>query len=56
MIKADSTICDACGMRYTFTHYKDRCPVCCPKPEHEVDDYDYDQSLNDDDLTPESDL
>ena len=26
----DTTTCDACGEHYTFTSYKDRCPVCCP--------------------------
>jgi hypothetical protein len=25
----DTTTCDACGTRYAFTNYKDRCPVCC---------------------------
>jgi rubrerythrin len=41
--------CDACGMRFEFTSHKDRCPVCCPKDEPEEDDYDYDQSVDDDD-------
>jgi hypothetical protein len=27
---SDTTTCDACGTRYVFTSYKDRCPVCCP--------------------------
>jgi hypothetical protein len=31
----DTTTCDACGMRYEFTSYKDRCPVCCPDQAHE---------------------
>ena len=38
----DTTTCDACGMRYTFTSYKDRCPVCCPdqkRGDDESDDY-----------------
>jgi len=30
MNKADTTTCDACGARYVFNNYKDRCPVCCP--------------------------
>ena len=40
MTKADTTTCDACGKRYAFTSYKDRCPVCCPVDEDEPDDYD----------------
>ena len=37
----DTTTCDACGTRYTFTSCKDRCPVCCPKEvqDDESDDY-----------------
>jgi hypothetical protein len=55
MIEANYAICPACGRHYTYTNARtDRCPVCCPKPEPEVDDYNYDQSVNDDDLTPES--
>ena len=33
----DTTTCDACGMRYAFTSYKDRCPVCCPDQAHDGD-------------------
>ena len=33
-----TTTCDACGTRYAFTSYKDRCPVCCPEDD-ESDDY-----------------
>jgi hypothetical protein len=57
MIEDNYAICPVCGKHYTYTNARtDRCPVCCPKPEPEVDDYDYDQSVNDDDLAPESDL
>ena len=44
MTKADTTTCDACGMRYAFTNYKDRCPVCCPDQvkEDESDGYEPD--------------
>ena len=35
-----TTTCDACGREYEFTSHKDRCPVCCPKPEPEPDAYD----------------
>ena len=38
-----TTTCDACGRRYEFTSHKDRCPVCCPVDEPEIDDYDYNQ-------------
>jgi len=34
--------CDACGREYESTNYKDRCPVCCPKPEKEPDAYELD--------------
>ena len=37
MTKADTTTCDACGTRYAFTSYKDRCPVCCPKSDKSYD-------------------
>jgi hypothetical protein len=37
MTKADTTTCDACGTRYAFTSYKDRCPVCCPDQAREDD-------------------
>lgn len=30
MIKRDSTKCDACGIYYEISNYRDRCPVCCP--------------------------
>jgi len=33
-----TTTCDACGTRYAFTSYKDRCPVCCPEND-EADNY-----------------
>jgi hypothetical protein len=42
MIKPDTTTCDACGREYEFTSHKDRCPVCCPKPEPEPDPYELD--------------
>jgi hypothetical protein len=42
MIKPDTTTCDACGREYEFTNHKDRCPVCCPKPEPEPDAYELD--------------
>ena len=38
----DTTTCDACGKRYVFTNYKDRCPVCCPdqaRKDNVSDDY-----------------
>ncbi|NOR41418.1 MAG: hypothetical protein GQ537_09425 [Gammaproteobacteria bacterium] len=37
MLKAATTTCDACGMRYAFTNHKDRCPVCCPDQAREDD-------------------
>ena len=37
MTKAATTTCDACGTRYVFTNYKDRCPVCCPDQAHKDD-------------------
>ena len=42
MTQADTTTCDACGKRYTFTSYKDRCPICCPKQDDKTDDYELD--------------
>jgi len=39
MIKPDTATCDVCGREYEFTSSKDRCPVCCPKPESEPDAY-----------------
>ena len=50
-----TTTCDACGRRYEFTNYKDRCPVCCPKDADESDDYELDDWGSGDDLAPESD-
>ena len=50
--------CDACGRRYTFTSYKDRCPACCPDQVHKdapTDDYELDDWGSGDDPTPESD-
>jgi hypothetical protein len=45
-----TTTCDACGTRYAFTSYKDRCPVCCPVQEEESEDYDLiDVEYDDDD-------
>jgi hypothetical protein len=32
-----TTTCDACGRRYPFTSYKDRCPVCCPGQSRDDD-------------------
>jgi hypothetical protein len=37
---SDTTTCDACGTRYVFTRYKDRCPVCCPEQKQEDDESD----------------
>jgi hypothetical protein len=34
----DTTTCDACGTRYAFTSYKDRCPVCCPDQARDDDE------------------
>jgi hypothetical protein len=42
MDKPATAICDACGREYEFTSHKDRCPVCCPKPEPEPDPYELD--------------
>jgi hypothetical protein len=50
----DTTTCDACGTRYVFTSYKDRCPVCCPEQKREDDEPDgYEQAdwKNDDDVS-----
>ena len=45
-----TTICDACGTSYVITCYKDRCTVCCPKPDDdESDDYDLVDEVYDDD-------
>jgi hypothetical protein len=52
----NTTTCDACGKRYTFTSHKDRCPVCCPKEGDKPDDYELDDWGSGDDLAPESDL
>jgi hypothetical protein len=52
MIESDSTTCDACGTRYAFTSYKDRCPVCCPdqkREDDELDNYEQVDELYDDD-------
>lgn len=52
MIGQDTTTCDACGTRYTFTSNKDRCPYCCQKPEHDDDafeDYELVDTVYDDD-------
>ena len=51
---SDTTTCDACGTRYAFTSHKDRCPVCCPKQDDKLDDYELDDWGSGDDLTPES--
>jgi hypothetical protein len=40
---SDTKTCDACGKRYAFTSYKDRCPVCCPvedKDSESSEEYD----------------
>jgi hypothetical protein len=50
MTKADTTTCDACGKRYAFTSYKDRCPVCCPvedKDDESSEGYDQTDFEND---------
>jgi hypothetical protein len=46
-----TTTCPVCGMRYAFTNYKDRCPICCPKdePEEVFEDYELVDELPDDD-------
>ena len=45
MTKADTTTCDACGTRYVFNNYKDRCTVCCPGQSREDDELDsYEQA------------
>ena len=45
MTKADTTTCDACGTRYVFNNYKDRCPICCPGQSREDDELDsYEQA------------
>ena len=51
MTNPDTTTCDACGRRYTFTSHKDRCPVCCPKkdPEEMFEDYELSDKVYDDD-------
>jgi hypothetical protein len=39
----DTTTCGACGKRFVFTSYKDRCPVCCPvedKDSESSEEYD----------------
>ena len=46
MIQRNTTKCDACGTRYTFTSHKDRCPVCCPKPEPDGDAFDDDELID----------
>ena len=47
MTTPDTTTCDACGRRYTFTSHTDRCPACCP--QEKPDD------IFSDDLVQESD-
>jgi predicted amidophosphoribosyltransferase len=42
MSKPATTTCDACGREYEFANRRDRCPVCCPKPEPEPDAYEMD--------------
>jgi len=38
-------VCPVCRREYEYTNaHIDRCPVCCPKVEPELDDYDYDQT------------
>jgi hypothetical protein len=45
MTKADTTTCDACGTRYVFKNYTDRCPICCPGQAREDDELDsYEQA------------
>ena len=45
MSKADTTTCDACGTRYVFRNYTDRCPVCCLGQSREDDELDsYEQA------------
>jgi hypothetical protein len=42
---SDSTTCDACGKRFSFTSHKDRCPVCCPVEDKDIESPDeYDQT------------
>jgi hypothetical protein len=33
----DTTTCDACGKRFAFTSHKDRCPVCCPVEDKDIE-------------------
>jgi hypothetical protein len=41
----DTTTCGACGKRYAFTGYKDRCPVCCPVEDKDIESSEeYDQT------------
>jgi hypothetical protein len=50
----DTTTCGACGKRFVFTSYKDRCPVCCPVQKKDEDSPgEYDQT-DFSDLTEES--
>jgi hypothetical protein len=46
-----TTTCDACGTRYAFTSYKDRCLVCCPGQARDDDEPDEqaDEMYSDDD-------
>jgi len=40
------------AMRYAFTSYKDRCPVCCPdqkREDDELDNYEQVDEVYDDD-------
>ena len=53
MTKAETTTCDACGTRYVFNNYNDRCPICCPgqsRENNELDNYekpDWEDSVDD---------
>jgi len=52
MTKADTTTCDACGTRYIFKNYTDRCPICCPgksREDNELDSYEQEDWVNGDD-------
>jgi hypothetical protein len=41
----DTTTCGACGKRFVFTSHKDRCPVCCPVEDKDIESPDeYDQT------------
>jgi len=45
MTNLDTRTCDACGYRYAFTSVKDRCPICCPVEDKDIESSEeYDQT------------